>query len=163
MKTVNDRADYGYLRGYSMLSPKLKAFAPRLRKIVTDLETIASPVSSEATERMAGEDRNRTARNMDLSFYRGRRLIDEMEDVRQFVGPEAVATLRNWANHPRCRVRVQFEREGKAFLVGVSAMFRIEISEAMEARLGELPRLGWSRLKSAANFPIAAQKKVERL
>ena len=131
-----------------MLDPSLTEFAPRLKQIEKELDAIRFADCDEALAGMDDEERTRVAKVLGRNVDKARRLFEEMEDVRRFVEPIAVATLRNWASQPGCVLRIYFERNGNSFYVGARAeeKLRVEILPEIELTLGSLPNLSKTEL-----------------
>ncbi len=148
IRRINDKQVFGRLQGHRMLDPSLTEYAPRLKQIEKELARICFADCDGSLAGMDNEERTRVAKVLGRSVDKARRLFEEMDDVRRFVGPIAVATLRNWASQQGCPMRIYVERNGNSFYVGARAeeKVRVEILPEIELTLGRLQNLSKTEL-----------------
>jgi len=145
--TINDTRVYARLEGYRMLDPTLKAFEPRLSRILNNLESINYADPQATLGKMTDAERNDVANKLGRSMRGAQRGLDELADVRRFIGPVAEPTLRRWAEQDGCPVHLHFKRDGSSFYVGsrLGENLRVPIQPEIEETLNSLPQLGETR------------------
>ena len=112
---------YGPIIGQAMIQPKSKPMFDRLDICKTRLRMIdfgeryADHLSS-----LPAEEKRKLARHLQKEVRKAHELFDELEDVRLFLRPENVATLRGWGKHPDCPTRlfIAFDPDGRQLRLG---------------------------------------------
>lgn len=143
--TTSDFRNYASLRGHLMLKPDSHALAPKLAATRKRLSFI--DFGNEIEQRVAQmneEERTKAARILSKSIEITKNLLQEANEMREFLSPISIATMNRWSRQEGCPEPVHIEREGTSFLIGTSEHNRLRLPVAPEffSTLPEPPRLG---------------------
>lgn len=112
---------YGPVIGHTMIEPRPKLVMNRLDVCKARLQMI--DFGERFTEHLASlssEEKRKLARHLQKEIRKTHDLFDELEEVRLFLRPENVATLRGWGKHEDCPTRfyIAFEPDGRQLRLG---------------------------------------------
>ncbi|MBJ3785864.1 hypothetical protein [Devosia sediminis] len=134
-REVDAKIAYASLRGFRILDPMARSFDMTLNNIkfglsrIIDQITTHPDVSSWTDEdrRQALSSYNRTRRDM--------RLVDQLNDLQQFVGVIALPTLKRWGVHPGATLPIHVERIGADLRIGSSPSnwIKVDIPKSVES------------------------------
>jgi hypothetical protein len=112
---------YGPIIGHTMLEPKAKLNWNRLDVCRTRLKMIAfGEKFAEYLASISPEEKRKLARHLQKEVRKARDLFDELNEVRRFLRPENVSTLRGWGKHEDCPTKfyIAFEPDGRQLRLG---------------------------------------------
>lgn len=118
---VRENVVYGPVIGHTMLEPKPKLIFNRLDVCRVRLKSIDFGEGyAEHLASLSHEDRRALAKFMQKEIKKAHDLYDELEEVRRFLRPENVATLRSWGKHEGCptRLHISFAPDGQQLRLG---------------------------------------------
>jgi hypothetical protein len=135
---------YATIDGYKMLDPNEPAMAPLLRNNIHDLLNISHRLHGDykaSIAAMTPENRTVTARTFGRCVNSGNRIFSEAENIRRFLSPVTISTLRNWGLHEHCPIRIHsmLDDFGVSFGRKPFETRRFPIPPEFHNQLGALP------------------------
>jgi hypothetical protein len=112
---------YASIAGQSILSPAIKPVSPRMRSartILASLELSGDP--EECVRAMNDKDAERFAKVISAGVKIVKDALADIEEMRQFVSDQTLATLRTWGKEDGCPYPTFVKKEYRAFLIGAS-------------------------------------------
>jgi hypothetical protein len=119
--TVRESLIYGPVIGHIMLQPKPKLILNKLDICKTRLKMIDfGDRYAEHLATLPYEEKRKLAKFMEKEVMKAHDLFAEVEEVRRFLKPENVATLRGWGKHKDCptRLYISFAPDGRQLHLG---------------------------------------------
>jgi len=118
---IRESTIYGPVIGHIMLEPKPKLILSRLDICKTRLRMI--DFGNKYAEHLATlphEEKRKLAKFLQKEIKKAHDLFAEVEEVRLFLRPENVATLRGWGKHEGCptQMYIAFAPDGRQLRLG---------------------------------------------
>ena len=112
---------YASIAGQSILGSAIKPVSSRMqsaRTMLASLELSGDP--EECVRAMNDEDSERFAGAISTGFKIVRDALADIEEMRQFVSDQTLATLRTWGKEDGCPYPTFVKKEHRAFFIGAS-------------------------------------------
>lgn len=124
-KTLYLEQRFGSLSGHKLLDPNAKKLEPKFAPHVDFLEEILSvtdDVWSEKVSQLGGQEVRQAAKKLGATLDAARDLRVEVTDLRAFLAPENLGTLRSWgsSNTEGSPIGMFARRDGATLRVGSS-------------------------------------------
>jgi hypothetical protein len=146
---VRESNVYGPVIGHIMLRPKAKPIYDRLRLCLQRLRL--ADFGEAFAERLATlslDDRKKLAKLLQVEVGKAHYLLAEATEVRSFLSPENVATLRGWGKHEDCpaKLHIALTPDGMLQLGKTKEEFRtLTIKPSFRNSLRQIPILSPQR------------------
>ena len=118
---VREANIYGPVIGHIMLEPSSKLIMNRLDICKTRLRMIDfGDKYAEHLATLPSNEKGKLAKFLQKEIKKAHELFAELEEVRRFLRPENVATLRGWGKHEDCptRLHIAFAPDGRQLNIG---------------------------------------------
>ena len=113
------------LQGYTMLDPAIAPISKPLKNILIRLRQCGDrDASKEAND---DKQKRSLADALSWSVKKAKQTIDEAEDLRGFVEPVAINTLRHWGEHDGCPIPLIYSHNGDRIAIGQSDYSNITV------------------------------------
>ena len=156
-RDVDRIIDYGPMPGYDMLDPGAHEIARQLKYAFTALNAILSFGGLNINPlTIWDKDRRHVAKVFERGLKKAAASFDEIQNVRQFIGPVGIATLAGWGRHPGAPANFHAALDGRTLQLGRSPhdYQKIIVPETFFAVLPSLPRIGKINIDDAPDVHL---------
>ncbi len=142
---------YSSIEGYDLINPKRPGIAPVFESALERLQAITVRADTQAViEIMDDAQREQVVKNFTEGLGEARRAYDTLCDVRKFLQPISINTLRTWGALDDAEMSLYIEKDGNTLLIGETKEhpLKITVSSDIDTFPKSIPQIGQGKVEA---------------